>query len=195
METTNINKILDIAYSEYDLRQIRSEIFELLAKIQNLENFASFLEIGLHQGGTHFLFKSLQAPGGISVAVDIPPNSARTKRLKDLGSTIIEKNSLLQSTVDEVSAVLGETRVDLLFIDGDHSYDGVKLDYENYKKFVRPGGLIVFHDIVDSPKHRAEGSFVALFWKELKEQKNNNVFEITAGHYNCGIGIVVNEEN
>jgi hypothetical protein len=35
-------------------------------------------------------------------------------------------------------------RLDLLFIDGDPSYEGVKADFVNYSQLVRPGGLIGF---------------------------------------------------
>ena len=34
--------------------------------------------------------------------------------------------------------------IDLLFIDGDHSYKGVIRDYEAYKNFVKLSGFIVF---------------------------------------------------
>lgn len=36
--------------------------------------------------------------------------------------------------------------LDLLFIDGDHSYEGVKADWEAYKDFLKPSSLVVFHD-------------------------------------------------
>ena len=36
--------------------------------------------------------------------------------------------------------------IDLLYIDGDHSYDGVKFDFEHLGQKVRPGGLILLHD-------------------------------------------------
>ena len=38
--------------------------------------------------------------------------------------------------------------IGMLFIDGDHSYEGVKFDYENYKKNVIVGGKILFHDSI-----------------------------------------------
>lgn len=37
-------------------------------------------------------------------------------------------------------------KINLLFIDGDHSYDGVKSDWENYRKFLEKGSIIVLHD-------------------------------------------------
>jgi predicted O-methyltransferase YrrM len=36
--------------------------------------------------------------------------------------------------------------VDLVFVDGDHSEDGVRADWEGWKGFVEPGGAVVFHD-------------------------------------------------
>lgn len=45
--------------------------------------------------------------------------------------------------------------VDVLHIDGDHSLEGSMRDYENYRRFVRPGGIIVFHDAWDKPGVRA----------------------------------------
>jgi len=40
--------------------------------------------------------------------------------------------------------------IDLLFIDGDHSYEGVKADIQNYLFKVKEGGKIVFHDYASS---------------------------------------------
>jgi predicted O-methyltransferase YrrM len=36
--------------------------------------------------------------------------------------------------------------VDLLFIDGDHSEAGCRLDWELWSPFVAPGGVVLFHD-------------------------------------------------
>ena len=36
--------------------------------------------------------------------------------------------------------------IDLLFIDGDHSFSGVSHDYSKFEPFVRQGGYIIFHD-------------------------------------------------
>ena len=37
-------------------------------------------------------------------------------------------------------------QIALIFIDGDHSYDGVMHDIEHYLPRVVPGGLVAFHD-------------------------------------------------
>lgn len=41
-------------------------------------------------------------------------------------------------------------KADILFIDGDHSYNAVLNDFYNYHEFVNPGGFIVFDDYVDN---------------------------------------------
>ena len=36
--------------------------------------------------------------------------------------------------------------IDLLVIDGDHTVEGVKCDWNDWSRFVRPGGVVIFHD-------------------------------------------------
>jgi hypothetical protein len=46
----------------------------------------------------------------------------------------------------EASKSFKNSYIDLLFIDGDHSYSGVKKDYSAWFDKVKPGGHILFHD-------------------------------------------------
>jgi len=68
---------------------------------------------------------------------------------------------------DDVSRFCPE--YDLIFIDGDHSYEGVKIDFELYKELLSNRGVILFHDI--DPNHispgDAGGGEVLKFWEEL----------------------------
>tara|TARA_R110001606_G_scaffold101051_5_gene221960 strand:- start:5880 stop:12236 length:6357 start_codon:yes stop_codon:yes gene_type:complete len=52
----------------------------------------------------------------------------------------------LLSTEPEAMIEAGKKEYDVLVIDGDHSYAGVKTDFENYAHFVRVGGYIIFDD-------------------------------------------------
>lgn len=63
--------------------------------------------------------------------------------------------------------ILWDKQIDILFIDGDHSYDGCKKDYEKYEPFVKPGGIIIMHDI--TCRHYG----VKDLWKEIKYPKVN----------------------
>jgi len=53
-----------------------------------------------------------------------------------------------------------------LFIDGNHTYKGVKKDFEMYSNLVGEGGLIAFHDIVQGPLESVGD--VPSFWNEIK---------------------------
>ena len=47
-------------------------------------------------------------------------------------------------------------KIDLLFIDGNHEYEAVLRDYEDWSKYIKPGGIIALHDVdfdpIGSPK-------------------------------------------
>lgn len=63
------------------------------------------------------------------------------RRLVEMGdrSVLIRKRS--DDALEDVP-----TEVDFVFIDGDHRYEQVKRDIENYRKKVRSGGIISGHD-------------------------------------------------
>lgn len=82
--------------------------------------------------------------------------------------------------IQRVKLLYPDNDVDFLFIDGDHSYEGVKADYENFRSLVRPGGLIVFHDVCGLPE-------VKQFWDEIKP--NTKSYEIHEPN-GWGIGII-----
>ncbi|MDQ6749479.1 MAG: class I SAM-dependent methyltransferase [Actinomycetota bacterium] len=48
--------------------------------------------------------------------------------------------------LSEQAAARWSQPLDLLFIDGDHSEHGCRLDWDLWSPFVAPGGIVVFHD-------------------------------------------------
>ncbi len=82
---------------------------------------------------------------------------------------IVRADSHAPATLEKVRHLLGDRKLDLLFIDGDHSYNGVKKDFEMYSTLVAPDGVIGFHDIVDGPETYVGG--VPKFWRELKASR------------------------
>lgn len=75
--------------------------------------------------------------------------------------------------------------VDFLFIDGDHSLEGVKQDFEMYSPFVRKGGIIAFHDAL---YHHDGTEEVDIFWNEIKTKYP--YVEIKVGERSTGIGVI-----
>lgn len=78
-------------------------------------------------------------------------------------------------------------KLDFLFIDGDHTYEGVKTDFEMYHKLVSKNGIIAFHDIVSGPQENVGG--VSKFWNEIKN--NFKHIELVKNWKQGGYGIGV----
>jgi predicted O-methyltransferase YrrM len=45
---------------------------------------------------------------------------------------------------------------DFLFIDGDHSWEGIRSDWEAWRELLRPGGIVCLHDSRSSPERPIE---------------------------------------
>lgn len=75
------------------------------------------------------------------------------------------------------------TEIDLLFVDGDHSYSGVASDFEHFSPWVKIGGMVCFHDTWLSPPddgtefHEGPGEYI-----------KNNIFDSDAWAYECHVG-------
>ena len=91
----------------------------------------------------------------------------------------------------------GGRKFDFLFVDGDHSYDGVVSDFVAYYPLVRPGGLIALHDIVPDEMVRfgerslnseCYGGEVYLLWRRLLERFPHRELVANWDQIGCGIG-------
>jgi len=92
------------------------------------------------------------------------------------------QSRLLRSTFDEAADHFGHNSIDLLHIDGLHTYEAVSHDLENWLPKLKPGATILFHDT-----NVREGDFgVWQLWKELQERSDMRCIEVRNGH---GLGI------
>jgi cephalosporin hydroxylase len=130
----------------------------------------SYIEIGCRWGGTFILTNEyLKKFNNItkSVAIDIIDSPVLNYCITNNETQFIKLNS--RST--EFKNYMNNNHFDIIFIDGDHEYDGVKNDYEVTKN---SGNIFVFHDIIN-----AECPGVVKFWNELKKGDEYNFFEFT----------------
>ena len=189
---------------KFKIQQKKREWIDFIVEISKTE-LNNVLEIGCYDGGTTMFLSHLTKN---LITID-QPNPSRFDTYKyflddknlygsKLLNTItnfnyISGSSHLESTINEVKNLLNGEKLDLLFIDGDHSYEGVKQDYNMYIELVRSGGIIAFHDIHESSFHERHGCFVHNFWKELiNEHKDYKVFYCDQGVDNVwgGIGLI-----
>jgi predicted O-methyltransferase YrrM len=164
--------------------QVRAEVLGLLRAVAE-ERPRRLLEIGTAGGGTLFLLAHAADPAARIVSVDLPRGEfgggypvwkiplyrgfvRRAQRLH-----LIRGDSHAPETLARARAALRGEPLDFLLIDGDHTYDGVRRDFEDYGPLVRPGGLVAFHDIAQPGELRAGGATllggeVPQFWAELR---------------------------
>jgi cephalosporin hydroxylase len=172
--------------------QKRSEIIALAKAVAALKP-KIVLEIGTARGGTLLIWSSLASEKVISC--DLVHRSAQRSLLEALpppGSTckvtLLTGNSHDAAFKQRVAQALGGQKADFIFIDGDHTESGVTADYNDYKEFVRPGGIIAFHDIVESQP--LETNQVYHLWKKVKTTAVTEEFVNDPTQCGFGIGIV-----
>jgi predicted O-methyltransferase YrrM len=135
-----IDPSVDIVNSHPQVtQQVREELVDFLQLLQDNE-VKSILQIGLgHWASTHFIL-SLLLDHVTTVEYDNQFIERYTPQMDPEFERIIQGDStVVHSDIDET--------FDALFIDGNHSYEYVKKDFENYSKKVKPGGIIAFHDV------------------------------------------------
>lgn len=89
---------------------------------------------------------------------------------------------------EEARQRLNSQAVDFLFLDGDHSYDGVRRDFADYVDLVRPGGIVALHDI--HPHSRGWGGEVPKFWNEIRERYRQTELIANPTQDGYGIGVI-----
>ena len=114
-------------------------------------------EIGRFKGGSTVVFASA-LPGGVelwsydfhvALRSDMPGEALDAELRAALERFGLDgKVHLLVADSRTADPPPGE--LELLFIDGDHSYDGAKADFDRWSAFVRPGGHVLLHDAVDT---------------------------------------------
>jgi len=172
------------------LQQVVDEITPCIFDLLYLDiQFNNFLEIGSAGGGTAFLFNYYFQFKNIVLIDDniylekIKQPKLRHKNLEGIKYTEIIGNSRSEEVVEKVKAL--NISFDLMIIDGDHRYSGVRRDADIYLPLLNKNGYVIFHDTV-----ACRGV------KEVFHQmKNNEEFTFIneyiseTWHRPCGIGV------
>jgi predicted O-methyltransferase YrrM len=152
------------------------------------------LEIGTAFGGSLYLWSRVVPADAELISIDLPPAAVAARAGRARVATLsrrrqsvhlLHADSHAASTLAEVRRRLGSAPLDFLFIDGDHSLDGVRADFEMYAPLVRSGGLVALHDI--HPHSERWGGDVPQFWCETRDRYDHR--EIIADPHQDGFGI------
>jgi len=200
--SVNEKELIDFAFNSragiLKPAQIKSEIYSLM-KILAERKPKKILEIGTAKGGTLFLMTKVLPRDAEIISLDMRGGSFgggyakwRTPLYRSFASENQELNLVLgdshsEETLNRIKKILRYEKVDFLFIDGDHSYEGIKKDFEMYSPLVKKGGLIAFHDIVE---HFDKTCRVSDFWEELKKKYKHTEIIESKQQGICGIGLI-----
>ncbi len=111
------------------------------------------VELGVFEGATSRVLRSAMSPNGVLHLVD---PFFRGSLLFSYGLSIARREvsrvrrgsvAFHRKLSHEVAREWERNgQVDLLFIDADHAYERVRRDWDDWKGFVRSGGVVALHD-------------------------------------------------
>ncbi|MBP7552159.1 MAG: class I SAM-dependent methyltransferase [Spirochaetes bacterium] len=118
-----------------------------------------FVEIGSYIGASScFISEGILSSKKESklYCIDTWENQAMTEGLKDTYKEFNENTKKYSSIIIPIkdysyNAIIffieNNIKIDFLFIDGNHSYEGVKKDWDLYSPLLKPDSIVLFHDI------------------------------------------------
>jgi predicted O-methyltransferase YrrM len=144
------------------------------------------VEIGTARGGTFYALCQVADPTALVVSIDLPGGPFGGERAATDSSALrchgqpgqqlqfIRGDSHDLATRTRLLEILGGKEIDFLMIDGDHTYEGVRQDFQMYAPLVRDGSPVAFHDILP----HAEDSLceVDRFWNEIRSGYRHTEF-------------------
>jgi predicted O-methyltransferase YrrM len=144
------------------------------------------LEVGSAAGGSFLAWCAVAVSQAVLVSVDIAQHEENQELMRSYAGPRQTTYFIRGDSHDPETARLVreyDTGFDFLFIDADHSEASVRADWADYSPFVRPGGLVGFHDISD-------GGHIGHLWGELTREHASVKFAQNENDGWGGIGVL-----
>jgi predicted O-methyltransferase YrrM len=135
----------------------------ILSAVVKFSNATNILEIGTYNGNTTFNLAANSPDAAMITTVDLPPDwngklelkvpnlSINVEKRTKIGSQF--KNTKYEKKIKQIfsdSAKIDWSRLsipfDIVFIDGCHYYEYVKMDTQNSLRHLKSGGILIWHD-------------------------------------------------
>lgn len=159
--TVDVREVARVACAEHHASQRLDELIEAVALVAE-HRPRIIVEIGCDAGGTLYCWRQLcSTVYGITLADNSAPTGGQGYPLNDHGALVHVGDSHDPASLAWLHEQLAGRPVDVLHIDGDHTYEGASKDYAMYAPLVRAGGLVLIHDVLNT---RVD---VPRFWVEL----------------------------
>lgn len=162
------------------------ELAVLLALLESRQP-QTIVEIGTWAAGLTWALARL--PGLrrlITVDVCLQPGAVERLSALPVAASYIRGNSDSAVVIAQVEDSIPGPWMDVLVIDGDHTYAMASADWENYRGLVRPGGLAVFHDTQGFPGR--PDVQVPKLWAEIQDVwLTTEIVSRPGGPYGTGI--------
>jgi len=169
--------------TEAKANQVNSDI-KLVLKILSFYSPKVILEIGMDKGGTMKIWSQAFQPD-ILIGIDIVKKpDVVIEIVRPNYHYLWDMNSNNLETVNKVKEILGDRKVDFLYIDGDHSRLACERDWLLYRDFVKVGGIVGIHDVLF---HNRETE-ADIVWSNIKTLFPYS--EIKTSHSSTGWGLV-----
>lgn len=182
------------------VNQIWTEWRDFMEYLAHERQPKRILEIGTGRGGSLYFFSKLCGEKSLLISIDTTPTAIEyislltRRKLQHIYPILADSHDL--KTVGAIEKILGDAPLDLLYIDGDHSYEGVKRDFELYRRFCNDNSIVCFHDI--NPDYRTskgiqtdrDSGEVYKFWNEVKLRYEHREFIESKGQDGFGLGMI-----
>lgn len=132
-------------------------VSERIALFKLARNKKRICEIGSYIGASACCFGAavVNEESSRILCIDTWNNDAMTEGARDTWAEFKKNTEKYSKNINPIRGYSTEVvdlvrsfspEINLLFIDGDHSYEGVKADWETYKHFLSSGAIVIFHD-------------------------------------------------
>lgn len=162
--------------------QVQSELKAALDLVVPLKPNV-IAEIGCYKGGSLYAWRQVcSRVYGITLLENYKYDGGHVQSLQPYGAVVYQGDSHDGDSRKWLTSQLNGASIDVLVIDGDHRFEAVKQDFLMYAPLVRPGGIVLLHDIfLQFPAFPDQEFQVWNFWEHLERYYTTSTIGTSVG--------------